>query len=99
MMGSFSMRCSLIAVALMLVHGVAVEAQGPTFKLGTTPHRGRASAGRRCNRAGRRGGLPPGQGTAKEGAMTYRRSGLCQVPRVNRIRGPRSGTGWASRRV
>ena len=34
------MRCSLIAVALMLVHGVAVEAQGPTFKLGTTPTEG-----------------------------------------------------------
>ena len=36
MTGSFSMRCSLIALALILAPGVAV-AQGPTFNLGGTP--------------------------------------------------------------
>ena len=73
MMGSFSMRCSLIAVvfvALILVHGVAVEAQGPTFKLGTTPTEGELQpADAAIGPDGE--GLPPGQGTAKEGTITY----------------------------
>ena len=51
MTGTFSMRCSLIAVALMLVCGVAAEAQGPTFNLGASPPR--KSSGRRTPLSGR----------------------------------------------
>ena len=73
MMGSFSMRCSLIAVvfvALILVDGVAVEAHGATFKLGTTPTEGELQpADAAIGPDGE--GLPPGQGTAKEGTITY----------------------------
>ena len=70
MKGMFSMRCSLIAVALMLVHGVAAEAQGPTFNLGTTPTEEEL---RPADAAiGPEGeGLPSGRGTAREGVMTY----------------------------
>ena len=101
MMGSFSMRCSLIAVvfvALILVHGVAVEAQGPTFKLGTTPTEGELQpADAAIGPDGE--GLPPGQGHRGGGRDNLHRPRLCQVPRVNRLRGPRSRTGWAPGRV
>jgi hypothetical protein len=71
------MRCSLLAVALMLVHTVAAEAQGPTFKLGTTPTEGElrppdAAIGPDGE------GLPPGRGTAKEGATTYSARGCAK---------------------
>ena len=51
MKGTFSMRCSLFAVALLLVHGVAVEAQGPTFVLARRPPR--KSSGRQTPRSDR----------------------------------------------
>ena len=73
MTGSFSMRCSLIALALILAPGVAV-AQGPTFNLGTTPTEEELQpADAAIGPDGE--GLPQGQGTAKEGALTYRARG------------------------
>jgi len=68
MTGTFSMRCSLVAVALLLAHGVAAEAQGPTFNLGTTPAEEEirppdATIGPDGE------GLPQGRGTAIEGAL------------------------------
>ena len=87
MMGSFSMRCSLIAVALMLVHGVAVEAQGPTFKLGTTPTEGDLRpADAAIGPDGE--GLPLGRGTAKEGALTYRARGCARCHGSTGTEGP-----------
>lgn len=77
MTGTFSMRCSLIAVALLLGCGVAAEAQGPTFNLGSTP----AEEELRPPDAaiGPDGeGLPPGRGTAREGALVYRARGCAK---------------------
>ena len=86
MTGSFSMRCSLIALALILVHGVAV-AQGPTFKLGTTPTEGELRpADAAIGPDGE--GLLPGRGTAKEGAMTYRGRGCAKCHGSTGTEGP-----------
>jgi cytochrome c len=77
MMGSFSMHCRLIPFALMLVYGVAVGAQGPTFKLGRTPTEGDLRpADAAIGPDGE--GLPPGRGTAKEGAITYTARGCAK---------------------
>ena len=87
MTGSFSMRCSLVAVALMLLHGVAAEAQGPGFDLGTTP----AEEELRPPDAaiGPDGeGLPPGRGTAQEGAMVYRARGCGKCHGSTGMEGP-----------
>ena len=74
MMGPFVVRCSLIAAAMMLAYGVAAMAQGPTFKLGRPPT---AEELQPVDAAiGPDGqGLPPGHGTAKEGADAYHSRG------------------------
>jgi cytochrome c len=63
-------RRRLLAVAMMLTFGASAAAQGPTFKLGRTP------TGAELRPADAAVGpdgkdLPPGRGTAKEGAMIY----------------------------
>ena len=88
MKGTSSMRCSLLlAVALMLVHGVAVWAQGPTFKLGRTPTEGDLRpADAAIGPDGE--GLPPGRGTAKEGATTFTARGCAKCHGSTGSEGP-----------
>ena len=96
MTGTFSMRCSLIAVALLLGCGVAAEAQGPTFNLGSTP----AEEELRPPDAaiGPDGeGLPPGRGTATEGALVYRARGCAKCHGSTGTEGP--ARSWSDRRA
>ena len=87
MKGTFSMRCSLIAVALMLVHGVAADAQEPTFGLGTTPTEGDLRPADAA--VGPDGeGLPAGRGTAQEGALFYRARGCAKCHGSTGTEGP-----------
>ena len=90
MMEPFVVRCSLIAVAMMLAYGVVAVAQGPTFKVGRTPT---AEELQPVDAAiGPDGqGLPPGRGTAKEGAATYdtRGCGKCHGTAGMGTPGPR----------
>ena len=86
MTGSFSMRCSLIALALILAPGVAV-AQGPTFNLGGTPTEEELQPADAA--VGPDGaGLPQGQGTAQEGALTYRARGCAKCHGSTGTEGP-----------
>ena len=86
MTGSFSMRCSLIALALILAPGVAV-AQGPTFNLGGTPTEEELQPADAA--VGPDGaGLPQGQGTAMEGALTYRARGCAKCHGSTGTEGP-----------
>ena len=86
MTGSFSMRCSLIALALILAPGVAV-AQGPTFNLGATPTEEELQPADAA--VGPDGaGLPQGQGTAMEGALTYRARGCAKCHGSTGTEGP-----------
>jgi cytochrome c len=87
MKGTFSMRCSLIAVALLLVHGVAVDAQGPTFNLGTTPTEEELRPADAA--VGPDGeGLPQGRGTARVGVMTYLARGCAKCHGSTGTEGP-----------
>ena len=87
MMGLSSMRCSPLAVAMMLAYPVAAEAQGPTFKLGRTPtERELRPADAAIGPDGK--GLPPGRGTAKEGAITFRARGCSRCHGSTGTEGP-----------
>ena len=90
MMGPSSMRCSLLAVAMVLAYGVAAVAQGPTFKLGRTPtERELRPTDAAIGPDGK--GLPPGSGTAKAGATIYVARGCakCHGPTGTEGPGPR----------
>ena len=87
MMGLSSMRCSLLAVAMMLAYAVAAEAQGPTFKLGRTPtEQELRPADAAIGPDGK--GLPPGRGTAKDGALTYSARGCAKCHGSTGTEGP-----------
>lgn len=67
MTGASSMRCSLLVVPLILTFGGAIVAQAPTYKLGRTPTEQELPVS-----VGPDGqGLPPGSGTASQGAAVY----------------------------
>ena len=77
MMGPFVVRCSLIAVAMMLAYGVVAVAQGPTFNVGRTPtEEERQPVDAAVGPDGQ--GLPPGRGTAKEGATVFAQRGCAK---------------------
>src|SRR5262249_16706006 len=80
---------SRLVLALVLIYGVGVGAQMPTFKLGRTPTEAElrppdAAIGPDGE------GLPPGRGTAKEGEATYRARGCakCHGPTGREGPGP-----------
>ena len=84
------MRSSLVAAALVFVWVVGSLAQGPTYKLG------RAPTDAELRRPGAAiapdgEGLPPGSGTATQGALLYvaRGCGLCHGPTGEEGPGPR----------
>ena len=81
MSGRCSMRCSGFVAAILMACAVAVAAQGPTYKLGPSANRGRAPAAGGCDRPDGRG-LPPGSGTAAQGALLYvaRGCSVCHGP-------------------
>ena len=88
MKGSLSLRwCSRFVVALMLIWGVGVGAQLPTFKLGRAPT---AAELRPPDEAiGPDGeGLPPGRGTAKEGEAIFRARSCSKCHGSTGIEGP-----------
>ena len=97
MMGLSSMRCSRLVVAMMLAYGVSAVAQGPTFKLGRAPtEQELRPADAAIGPDGQ--GLPPGSGTAKEGATIYIARGCagCHGPTgtegpAQRLLGPPGG--------
>ena len=81
MRDSFSTRCSVLVSALVAAGSIAVGAQGLTYKLGrpATEHELRpADAAIRPDGQG----LPPGRGTAEQGAVvfTLRGCGGCHGP-------------------
>lgn len=90
MKGSLSIwSYSRLVLALVLIYGVGVGAQMPTFKLGRTPTEAElrppdAAIGPDGE------GLPPGRGTAKEGEATYRARGCakCHGPTGREGPGP-----------
>jgi len=87
MMGLSSMRCSLLAGAMMLAYAVAVESQGPTFKLGRTPtERELHPADAAIGPDGK--GLPPGRGTAKQGVITFSARGCSRCHGSTGTEGP-----------
>ena len=81
-MGAFTMRCflSLMLPAMVLAACTASLAQGPTYRLGRTPT---AEEVRSWDIASGPSGreLPPGSGTAKDGAMLYaQKCAVCHGP-------------------
>ncbi len=89
MMGPSSMRCSLLAVAMVLAYGVAAVAQGPTFKLGRTPtEQELRPADAAIGPDGK--GLPPGSGTAKAGATIFVARGCAKCHGPTGTEGPNS---------
>ena len=76
------MRCRrlLLAAAVALAASVPALAQGPTFGLGRTPSAEEIRAADTAV-APDGTGLPPGQGTAKEGAVVYtQKCAACHGP-------------------
>jgi cytochrome c len=70
MMGTSSMRSSLLVAPVILACGVVTVAQAPTYNLGRTPSEQELrSADTAVGPDGQ--GLPPGSGTAKQGATVY----------------------------
>ena len=87
MMGPPSMRCSLLAVVMVLAYGVAAVAQGPTFKLGRTPtEQELRPADAAIGPDGK--GLPRGSGTAKAGATIYVARGCAKCHGPTGTEGP-----------
>ena len=64
------MRCSKLTVAIALSASATAFAQGPTYRLGTTPSAEEIKA-RDTEVLPDGKGLPPGSGTVKEGATVY----------------------------
>jgi cytochrome c len=89
------MRSSFVLVATLLACGAAAAAQSPTYKLGRTPTAEELKS--RDATVGPDGKeLPPGSGTAVQGAQTFvaRRCSNCHGPTGNegpapRLYGPR----------
>jgi len=80
-MEAFRTRCSsLLAAAMVLAACAAALAQGPTYQLGRTPSDAEIKArDTAVSPAGRE--LPPGRGTAKEGAAVYtQKCAACHGP-------------------
>ena len=92
MSGRCSMRCSWLAAtmllaAMLLAGGVAVAAQGLTYELGRPPTADeRRPPGAAIGPDGR--GLPPGSGTAAEGALLYVARGCSGCHGPTGIEGP-----------
>ena len=88
MKGPFSMSmCSRLVIALVLMFGVAVGAQSPTFKLGRTPTKAELQPADAA--VGPDGeGLPPGRGTAKEGEAVYSSRGCSKCHGSTGTEGP-----------
>lgn len=75
------MRCSLLSAAMLLAGGAAVAAQAPIYNVGRPPTaRELAAAGRPMNPDGSE--LPPGSGTAAQGARIFQLRGCagCHGP-------------------
>ena len=69
-MGAFKMRCKLLTATIALSACVTTLAQGPTYQLGRTPSQEEIKA--RDTAVSPEGKeLPPGSGTAVEGAKVY----------------------------
>src|ERR1041384_2700994 len=97
----------VLPIAISLLMSGPVLAQGPTYRIGRTPTAEELRA--RDISIGPTGGeLPPGKGSAKEGAMTYRAKG-CAGSRgaggvggwapVLRSRDPANPDVWARGRI
>ena len=70
MSGGCSMRCSWFVPAILVACGVTVAAQGSTYNLGRSPTEEELRPpGSAIGPDGR--GLPPGSGTAAQGALLY----------------------------
>ena len=95
MTGPSSMRCSLLAASVLLALGATVVAQDSPFNLGRTPteqelRQPDAAVGPDGE------GLPPGRGTAREGAVGLYRRGA--APRVTGHPGQEArGLVWSAR--
>src|SRR3989454_8026231 len=81
-MGAFKMRCSssLLTAVISLSTCVAALAQGPTYQLGSTPSEEEIKA-RDIAISPDGKELPPGSGTAKEGATLFaQKCAACHGP-------------------
>ena len=89
MPGKFAMRCSLLVSAAVVAWVVVAAAQGPTYKLGRPPTEFELYP-RDAHIAPNGEGLPPGHGTAKQGATVYlaRGCGACHGPTGEEGPGP-----------
>src|SRR5881227_2803375 len=77
----------VLPIAFSLLMSVPVLAQGPTYGIGRTPTAEEIRA--RDISIGPTGGeLPPGKGSAKEGALTYRSKGCAGCHGANGTGGP-----------
>ena len=89
MTGRSSMRCSLVVLVMVLACGVVAAAQGPTYNLGRSPTEEELSPpGAAIGPDGE--GLPPGSGTATQGAMLFvaRGCSVCHGPTGTEGPGP-----------
>src|SRR6476646_391062 len=97
----------VLPIAFSLLMSVPVLAQGPTYGIGRTPTAEESRA--RDISIGPTGGeLPPGKGSAKEGALTYRSKGCVGCHGANGIGGaapilkskdPANPSVWARGRI
>jgi len=80
-MGAFRVRCTeLLTAAIALSASVTALAQGPTYRLGTTPSEAQIKASDTAVLADGKG-LPPGSGTATQGAPVYtQKCAACHGP-------------------
>src|SRR5215831_16901849 len=81
-MGAYKMRysCKLPAAVIIVAACVAASAQGPTYKLGSTPSEEEIKA-RDIAISPDGKELPPGSGTAKEGATLFaQKCAACHGP-------------------
>ena len=88
MAGLSSTRCSLLAVAMLSVVSVAAVAQGPVYDIGSAPAGRLPPADAAIGPDGT--GLPPGRGTAVEGAMFYSARGCARCHGATGSEGPDS---------
>ena len=65
---SFSTLCSVLVAALVAAWSIAVAAQGPTYNIGRTPTQQELRFADAAIRPEGQG-LPPGSGTAEQGAV------------------------------
>ena len=85
----------VLPIAFSLLMGVPVLAQGPTYGIGRTPTAEEIRA--RDISIGPTGGeLPPGKGSAKEGALAYRTGGAAPILKS---KDPANPSVWARGRI